>query len=214
MKKVSLVVMLACSVFLVWCGGTGAGDEWSKNVDAAPTEENNVEAWGDDVDANNVDNDAEVIAWNVEIMLADRLDGILSEYCLDIAGGNQNVDPANGLQAHTCYSYQGDLGDDQVFDAGKLADNSLSMPIYDVCVSIASLEAGAEVSLTSCDGDATPISFSGDWTISPVASPDLCFTASEESRMGKWSEHQIRDLTLEACDENAAAYQSWKTRSI
>ncbi|MEL6526334.1 MAG: DUF3500 domain-containing protein, partial [Chloroflexota bacterium] len=55
---------------------------------------------------------AEVVSEQVEITLIDPLDGVTNSYCIDIAGGNENVDPANGLQAHTCYSYQGDLGTD------------------------------------------------------------------------------------------------------
>jgi len=149
----------------------------------------------------------------VEIMLVDRLDGILSEYCLDIAGGNEDVDPANGLQAHTCYSYQGDLGTDQVFDAGAFADNSLSMPVYDVCASIADLAAGSEVALSACGDTATSISFNADGTLTPVAAPELCLTAAEESRMGRGSEHQIRYLTLESCSADAAAYQTWQART-
>ncbi|MEL6547364.1 MAG: hypothetical protein AAFQ82_22260, partial [Myxococcota bacterium] len=85
----------------------------------------------------------------VEIALQARLDGITSEYCLDIAGGNRNVDPAKGLQAHTCYSYQGQLGSDQVFDPQKLKDDGLLfMPAYEVCVTLSELAAGAQIELT------------------------------------------------------------------
>ena len=41
----------------------------------------------------------EIPATGVEIALTDQLDGNINLYCLDIAGGNENVDPANGLQA-------------------------------------------------------------------------------------------------------------------
>ena len=50
------------------------------------------------------------LAADVEVTLKNRLDGNLNGYCLDIRGGGQNIGPANGLQAHTCYSYRGDLG--------------------------------------------------------------------------------------------------------
>ncbi|WP_413694037.1 hypothetical protein [Psychromonas sp. KJ10-2] len=49
---------------------------------------------------------------NVEIALKHNLDGYLNGYCLDISGGGKNIDPANGLQVHTCYSYKGALGSD------------------------------------------------------------------------------------------------------
>lgn len=169
--------------------------------------------WDEQAEENTENSASSTLGGNVEIVLSDKLDGILSEYCLDIAGGNQDVDPANGLQVHTCYSYKGELGTDQVFDTSTFADNSLSMPIYDVCVSLSSLEAGAEVELSDC-ANATAITFTGNGTISPVDAPEMCFTASEDSRTGKGSQHQIRDLTLETCDESKASYQNWEVRSI
>lgn len=155
-------------------------------------------------------------AENVEVALSDNLDGILGAYCLDIAGGNQNVDPANGLQAHTCYSYQGALGSDQTFDTEQFADNVLYMPEYDVCVQVDSIAAGSEVGLVTCDSnnELQSFAFSDDGTISPTSSTDLCFTAAEESRMGRGSSHQIRDLTLEACSDDLMAYQVWGAVAI
>ena len=47
-------------------------------------------------------------AADVEVTLKDNLDGNLNGYCLDIKGGGPNIDPSEGLQAHTCYSYRGD----------------------------------------------------------------------------------------------------------
>ena len=79
----------------------------------------------------------------VEIALEAKFNGVTSEHCLDIAGGIKNVDPGNGLQAHTCYSYQGELGSDQTFDSSKFSGGILYMPIYDVCVELTGLEAGS-----------------------------------------------------------------------
>ncbi len=149
----------------------------------------------------------------VEIFLVDRLDGILGEYCLDIAGGNQNVDPNNGLQVHTCYSYKGDLGTDQIFSTTAFAENRLYMPIYDVCAYIPTLETGSEVELTACNENATAITFNTSGTLTPVDAPNMCLTAAPESRMGRGSEHQIRALTLELCSDELAAYQTWGVRS-
>lgn len=120
------------------------------------------------------------LAESVEVALVDELDGILNGYCLDIAGGNQNVDPANGLQGHTCYSYQGDLGTDQVFDTEKFENNILYMPIYDVCVEVVSIEAGSEVGLATCveDNDLQSFTFANGGVISPVSNPELCLQSS------------------------------------
>ncbi len=155
-------------------------------------------------------------AEQVEISLADKLDGNLSEYCIDIAGGNENVDPANGLQAHTCYSYRGDLGTDQVFDADYFTQNTLFMPIYDVCATAAEVAVGGELSLATCDGsDAQSFIFSGAGTISPASDTALCFTAAEDTRMGRGgtSAHQIKGLTLETCSDDLSARQIWIART-
>ena len=41
-------------------------------------------------------------------------------YCIYIKGSKLNADPDNGLQAHTCYSYQGEVSVDQGFDNVKI----------------------------------------------------------------------------------------------
>ena len=150
----------------------------------------------------------------VEITLIDPLDGVTNSYCLDIAGGNQDIDPANGLQAHTCYSYQGDLGTDQVFDVASFADGILYMPVYDVCAQVASVAAGAEIGLATCDGsELQSFVFGEDGTISPASDTSLCATASSETRFGRSDTHQISDLALAACSDDLAIYQQWGYRA-
>ena len=155
-------------------------------------------------------------AENVEVVLTDKLDGNLSGYCIDIKGGNQSVDPANGLQAHTCYSYRGSLGTDQIFDTARFTDNILYMPEYEVCAEVAAIEAGASVGLASCDGnDKQSFTFAGEGAITPSSATHLCFTAGTETKMGRGgtSAHQIKTLSLEACSDELAAYQQWRTRA-
>ena len=156
----------------------------------------------------------EVVSEQVEITLIDPLDGVTNSYCLDIAGGNQDIDPSNGLQAHTCYSYQEDLGTDQVFDTTGFADGILYMPVYDVCAQVASAAAGAEVGLAACDGSELQSFVFGDGgTISPASDTSLCFTASSETRFGRSDVHQISDLALAACSDDLASYQQWGYRT-
>ena len=145
----------------------------------------------------------------VEIVLNDPLDGVTNEYCLDIAGGRENVDPANGLQGHTCYSRDGSLGTDQIFDANLFSQNTLFMPEYDVCVAV----EGGEIALAACDdSEAQDVSFGEDGTIRPVADDTMCFTVGEDTRTGKSSENQIKALSLETCAEEQASFQVWRTR--
>ncbi|MHC5112572.1 MAG: hypothetical protein ACYTHJ_22150, partial [Planctomycetota bacterium] len=91
-------------------------------------------------------------AADVEVSLKDKLDGNLNGYCLDIKGGGQNIDPSRGLQAHTCYSYRGDLGTDQAFDPEGIARGEFHVVAFDVCATMESVEEGTEVSLSACDG--------------------------------------------------------------
>lgn len=156
-------------------------------------------------------------AENVEITLVDNLDGYLSSYCLDIKGGNRDVDPSNGLQAHTCYSYRGSLGNDQIFDSERFAENILYMPEYDVCAEISGLEAGATVGLAPCDNSSLQgFIFSHSGTISPIEASEMCLTAALDTRLGRGgtSEHQIKDLTLVPCNDDRAIFQQWRTRTL
>ena len=151
----------------------------------------------------------------VEVTLVDELDGIVSGYCLDIARGKKaDADPANGLQAHTCYSHEGELAIDQIFDAGKFADEQLFMPEFDVCATVSEIGADATVALAACDGSETQrLVFSGTGQISPVADPTLCVTAAEETRTGRSETNLMRALSLQPCSDSSAATQVWRIRS-
>ncbi len=166
--------------------------------------------------SNEVDNaaDAQIQSSQVEIALVDQLDGATDRYCIDIAGGNKNVDITKGLQSHTCYSYQGQLGTDQIFDLAKVAEGLLFMPNFDVCLTFSNLEAGASVGLSECaDTDLQRLTFSGEGAIQPKMAPQLCVTAGKESRYGRSKKHQIRGLSLEPCSAEQAPYQTWQART-
>jgi hypothetical protein len=155
-----------------------------------------------------------VEAENVEITLVDMLDGVTSSYCIDIAGGNKDIDISKGLQAHTCYSYRGEIGADQTFAVSRFASNELYMPNFEVCATVSSLAAGSSIGLAACDGsDLQQISFSEGGTISMLASPNLCFTAAQDSRFGRSKVHQIKALSLEECSASLATYQEWRSRT-
>lgn len=157
---------------------------------------------------------APVFAEQVEITLVDDLDGQVNGYCIDIKGGGSNVDPANGLQSHTCYSYRGDLGTDQIFEPERFASNELYMPVYEVCAELTGLTAGSTLGLSACDGgEAQQISLMEDGTLRPVAAAEMCLTSGEATRSGRNPVHLIKDLTLESCSEDQAVYQTWRVRS-
>ena len=90
------------------------------------------------------------------------------------------------------------------------------MPEHDVCVAPAELVAGASIGLAACDGsDLQRVLRSGEGRIGPASDPALCFTAGGDTRVGRGgtSQHRIKDLTLEPCSEDLAAYQTWRTRT-
>lgn len=153
---------------------------------------------------------------DVEVTLKDRLDGNLNGYCLDIRGGGQNIDPSQGLQAHTCYSYRGDLGTDQAFDPELIAGGEFKVIAFDVCATMEGTEAGAEVALSDCDGgELQQFDLAVNGSISPKSAPGMCLTAGNETTfgMGGTSPHQIKTLTLQQCSDTLAAYQEWYTRT-
>lgn len=45
------------------------------------------------------------------------------------------------------------------------------------------------------------------------AAPEMCFTLREDTRTGRSDADQIKALPLEACNEEQAAYQTWRVRS-
>ncbi|WP_424934117.1 ricin-type beta-trefoil lectin domain protein [Amaricoccus macauensis] len=154
-------------------------------------------------------------AETVEIYLIDMLDNTQAGYCLDIARAQgAQANPEDGLQGHTCYSPGGSLGVDQTFETDRFADGVLYMPDFDVCAVVEGTEAGASVGLAACDGsEAQSFAFEGEGTITPASAPEMCFTLGEETRGGRSDSNQIKVLSLEPCDDDQAAYQTWNVRS-
>lgn len=156
------------------------------------------------------------LAADVEVTLKDRLDGNLNGYCLDIRGGGRNIDPSQGLQAHTCYSYRGDLGSDQAFNPEDVTRGEFRIYQFDVCATMEGTEADAEVALTACDGsELQKFEFTANGYISPEGAPGMCLTAGMGTTfgMGGVSPHQIKSLTLQTCGGDLTAYQEWTTRT-
>lgn len=150
----------------------------------------------------------------VEIALTDRLDGKVNNYCLDILGGGDSVNPSDGLQAHTCYSYRGALGNDQIFDASRFSNKQFYMPKYDVCMQASSVSTGASLGLASCDSsNLQQFNFANDGTIRPVSNEQLCVTASGETTYGRSSDHQKKTLELASCNTASANIQTWRART-
>lgn len=223
MKQIikTAMTIFALTLALAACGSSSDAEDSATATeteeavaDSAEDETETTEADAEDGEPATEDADTSADAAQVEVNLVDELDGILNGYCLDIAGGNESVDPANGLQAHTCYSYDGALGTDQVFESAEFGNDTLYMPVYDVCAEVADLSAGSVIGLNTCDGsELQAIVFDADGTIRPLADTTLCFTAGAESRTGRSGDHQIRDLSLETCADDLTSLQQWSSRT-
>ncbi|GAL13332.1 hypothetical protein JCM19233_4334 [Vibrio astriarenae] len=154
-------------------------------------------------------------AKEVEITLANNLDGYLDAYCLDVVGNGRNIDVTKGLQVHTCYRYQGSMGQDQTFDDTFFSQNKLYLSELGVCIQATDIDNGAILTLAACDDiQLQSFSFNPDGTIRPLLNEQLCFTAGLETKRGRGgtSDHQIKPLTLHKCSEAKAIFQIWKTR--
>ncbi len=151
---------------------------------------------------------------DVEIFLKAKLDSTTNNYCFDIAGGNKNIDINKGLQAHTCYSYKGKLGPDQIFDKSQFSKNKLFMSKYNVCANAEKLEVNSPIGLSNCNSSQLQqFKLNQQGKITSVVKPNLCITAAKDTRFGKSKKHQIKKLNLQACSDELARYQAWGLRS-
>ncbi len=151
----------------------------------------------------------------VEVTLVDRLDEARG-FCLDTLGFQHRARPEEGLQTHSCYSYQGQLAVDQAFDAEMIDDGTFHLIEYDLCMTLTGLETGSKLALEPCDGSAMQqFEHQDNGRVMSVAAPGNCVTAGEgPSRHGGGGDpvHLIRDLTLEVCNSSRDARQQWRLR--
>ncbi len=150
----------------------------------------------------------------VEVRLNDTIDEDRG-YCLDIAGGKGTRAPLDkGMQAHTCYDYTGELLVDQSFDEALLKEGQFKIPYFDICMAASAVEKDASIALASCDDNAETQQFSLEENGNLVmkTKPELCITVNAtEKREGRGSTpvHVMRPLSLQACSEDNAKYQTW-----
>ena len=149
-----------------------------------------------------------------EIYLLEELDESRG-YCIDIKGSKLNADPDNGLQAHTCYSYQGEVSVDQSFDNTKIEQDEFYIPYFDVCMEAESASESSNLLLKPCNkSEKQKFEFKSTGEIVLANNTDLCLTVSEVSREGGGGSpvHLIRDLVLNGCNNNISTRQKWGLR--
>ena len=136
-------------------------------------------------------------------------------YCIDIKGSKLNADPDNGLQAHTCYSYQGEVSVDQGFDNVKIDEDEFYMPFFEVCMEAENTSVSSILKLKVCNKNVKQkFKFNSNEEIVLSDNTNLCLTVSENSREGGGGTptHLIRDLILDNCSADISTRQRWGLR--
>jgi len=152
---------------------------------------------------------------NVEIYLLNQLDDSRG-FCIDIRGHKLKAKIDKGLQAHTCYSYQGKISPDQGFDSLKLTKNQFFLPSFNVCMEASSLETSSNLKLGKCDRNKLQnFEWSNKNEIRLISNRKLCLTVDQEQSKkggGGIPVHLMRNLSLELCSKSLNSYQAWSVR--
>jgi len=151
----------------------------------------------------------------VEVALVDKLDDSRG-FCLDVVGSQRKATPARGLQAHTCYSYQGRIAVDQGFDGDGLKRGEFRLPRFQVCMTSTGAQPDSPLALRLCDGGMQQrFRFTAAGQIVPESDAALCITVNRDSSTpgaGGNPPHLIRRLSLQPCDGRFDKYQKWRIR--
>ena len=152
---------------------------------------------------------------NVEVYLLNQLDDSRG-FCIDVRGHKFKAQINKGLQAHTCYSYQGEISPDQGFSSLKLTKNQFILPSFNVCMEASSLTPSANLRLKKCDRNKLQnFEWSRENKIHLIGNRKLCLTVDQgQSKKGGGGSpiHLMRNLSLELCSKLLDPYQAWNTR--
>ena len=151
----------------------------------------------------------------VEVYLINQIDEKRG-YCLDVKGYKLRADVKKGIQAHTCYSYQGQIAVDQGFNRKKIMNNQFFLPGFNVCMEASSIVEPGSLFLKDCSmKDVQKFMLMSNGRVSLVSNKKLCLTASQgESRTGGGGSpvHLMRSLALKFCSDKIMNYQKWDIR--
>ena len=151
---------------------------------------------------------------SVEIYLLNQLDDPRG-FCIDIKGHKLKAQINKGLQAHTCYSYQGKISPDQGFNSLKLTKNQFILPSFNVCMEASSLTPSTNLRLRKCDRNKLQNFELSNNKIHLITNRKLCLTVDQgQSKKGGGGSpiHLMRNLSLELCSKSLDPYQAWSTR--
>ena len=159
---------------------------------------------------------SETVGELVEVYLINQIDDQRG-YCIDIKGYKSRAKTNRGVQAHTCYSYEGSIAIDQSFDKKRIMNNEFFLSGFNVCMEVLSVVMPGSLSLKNCNlGDAQKFIFLSNGSVSLIENKKLCLTVSQgESRKGRGGSplHLIRNLSFQFCSDALIKYQKWGIRS-
>jgi hypothetical protein len=151
----------------------------------------------------------------VEVYLLNTLNDSRG-YCIDMMGYKTDSDINKSLQAHSCYSYQGEVSVDQGFDISKIANEEFYIRHFKVCMEAEKIEESSALNLNTCDkNNKQKFILQSDGKIQPKENLNLCLTVSENFSEGGGGSpvHLIRALSLENCNDALSSYQKWGIRT-
>ena len=122
---------------------------------------------------------------NVEVYLLNKLDDSRG-FCIDVKGHKFKALINKGLQAHTCYSYKGEISPDQGFNSRKLTKNQFILTSFNVCMEASSLTTPANLRLRECDRNKLQnFKWSNKNKIHLIGNRKLCLTVDQgQSKKG------------------------------
>jgi hypothetical protein len=139
-------------------------------------------------------------------------------YCFDIKGHKSNAKIDKGLQAHTCYSYQGKIAIDQGFDVVKLKNNQFFLPAFGVCMEATAATSAATLKLGECNNKRLQdFKWDNHGRIYLDGNTKLCVTIAQgKARNGGGGSpvHKIRNLSMELCGAGIDSFQIWAIRKV
>ena len=123
-----------------------------------------------------------------------------------------------GVQAPTCYSYQGEIAVDQGFDVVKLKNNHFFLPAFGVCMEATAATPAATLKLGECDNKKLQdFKWDNHGRIYLDGNTKLCVTIAQgKARNGGGGSpvHKIRNLSMEFCGADIGSYQVWAARKV
>ena len=153
----------------------------------------------------------------VEIYSINQIDDNRG-YCFDIKGHKSNAKIDKGLQAHTCYSHQGEIAVDQGFDVVNLKNSDFFLPAFGVCMEATAATSAATLKLGVCNNKRLQdFKWDNHGRIYLDGNTKLCVTiAKGKARNGGGGSpvHKIRNLSMELCGAGIDSFQIWASRKV